>query len=43
MPLARVLFVTALWAQGLSRFAVFRHVTKNMLPAILAVSGLQLG
>jgi len=36
-------FVTALWARGLSRFAVFRHVAKNTLPTILAVSGLQLG
>jgi peptide/nickel transport system permease protein len=36
-------FVTALWARGLSRFAVFRHVAKNTLPTILAVAGLQLG
>jgi len=36
-------FVTALWARGLSRLAVFRHVAKNALPTILAVSGLQLG
>jgi peptide/nickel transport system permease protein len=36
-------FVTALWARGLSRFAVFKHVAKNTLPTILAVSGLQLG
>ena len=36
-------FVTALWARGLSRFAVFRHVAKNTMPTILAVSGLQLG
>jgi len=36
-------FVTALWARGLSRLAVFRHVAKNALPTILAVAGLQLG
>ena len=36
-------FVTALWARGLSRFVVFKHVAKNTLPTILAVSGLQLG
>lgn len=36
-------FVTALWARGLGRTAVFRHVAKNALPTILAVSGLQLG
>ena len=36
-------FVTALWARGLGRVAVFRHVAKNALPTILAVSGLQLG
>lgn len=36
-------FVTALWARGLGRLAVFRHVAKNALPTILAVAGLQLG
>jgi peptide/nickel transport system permease protein len=36
-------FVTALWARGLGKAAVFRHVAKNALPTILAVSGLQLG
>lgn len=36
-------FVTALWARGLGRVAVFRHVAKNALPTILAVAGLQLG
>jgi peptide/nickel transport system permease protein len=36
-------FVTALWARGLGRMAIFRHVAKNASPTILAVSGLQLG
>jgi peptide/nickel transport system permease protein len=36
-------FVTALWARGLGPVAVFKHVAKNTLPTILAVSGLQLG
>lgn len=36
-------FVMALWARGLGRAAVARHVAKNALPTILAVSGLQLG
>ncbi len=36
-------FVSALWARGLGRTAVFMHVAKNTLPTILAVSGLQLG
>ncbi|MBE7939357.1 MULTISPECIES: ABC transporter permease [Ramlibacter] len=36
-------FVTALWARGLGRAAVFRHVARNALPTVLAVAGLQLG
>lgn len=36
-------FVTALWARGLGRSAVFRHVARNALPTVLAVAGLQIG
>jgi len=36
-------FVVALRARGLGRVAVFRHVARNALPTVLAVTGLQVG
>jgi peptide/nickel transport system permease protein len=36
-------FVIALRAKGMSQLTVLRHVFKNSLPEILAISGLQLG
>ena len=36
-------FVVALRARGLGRVAVFRHVARNTLPTVLAVTGLQVG
>ncbi|TWG80484.1 peptide/nickel transport system permease protein [Cupriavidus gilardii J11] len=36
-------FIVGLRARGLSEFAVFRHVVKNVAPTALSVMGLQLG
>jgi peptide/nickel transport system permease protein len=36
-------FIVGLRARGLSDFAVFRHVVKNVAPTALSVMGLQLG
>jgi len=36
-------FVIALRARGLNSMAVFRHIAKNTVPTVLAVTGLQIG